>query len=89
MTEAEAKRQIVSIKTELNSITRELREIAGDLRGQNFKGIGAEMCASAIDDVAGNYEDVIRKLDRINVSEAIERIKAEEIDCPGCMIFNS
>lgn len=65
--DAKAKKELDSIKSELNSIIRELDDIAGDIR-RDFDGIGENACASRIEAVSGKYRTVLKKLRNIDVS---------------------
>ncbi len=78
MTEYEAKEQIRDIKNDLSRIIKDLYGIAEDLRGENFQGIGTEMCAGAITDVARNYEKVYNRLSNINISEVMADMETSE-----------
>lgn len=59
-----ARRELNDIKNELISIARELEDIARGVRN-DFTGIGNERCANCLENAAGKYRSVKRKLDNI------------------------
>lgn len=73
--DASARAELASIKTELNSIIRELEDISYGLRTK-FTGIGNEQCAQCIDRVIGQYETVRRKLNTMDTSTVTESYAA-------------
>ena len=62
---ASAKNELAAIKTELNSIIRELESISSGVR-RDFVGIGNEKCADCIDRVISNYYTVRSKLNNLD-----------------------
>lgn len=60
-----------SIKRELQSIIKELDNIAYGVR-RNFTGIGNDRCAQSIYSIADDYRYVKRKLDKIDTSKMSE-----------------
>ena len=56
------------VRNELGSIIRELNDISSGMRN-NFQGIGSERCADVISNVAVQYHEALRKLNRIDASK--------------------
>lgn len=65
--DAKAKKELNSIKRELNSMIMELEEISDGVR-TDFKGIGNDKCADCIDNVISQYRYVQKKLNNIDTS---------------------
>ncbi len=63
--DANAQRELNSIKSELNSIIRELEAISYGVR-HDFTGIGNDRCADCINSVLQNYYTVRRKLNNLD-----------------------
>ncbi len=77
MTESQAKAEIADIRIQLNSLIRTMRNVADGVE-HDFYGVGNEICARSIRDVAGKYDTVLRVLNSINVSDAFERINGKK-----------
>jgi len=69
--DAKARSELASIKTELDSIIRELESISGGVR-RDFVGIGNDKCADCIDRVLSQYYYVRRKLNNLDTSTVTE-----------------
>lgn len=69
--DSSARSQLDSIKYELDAVIREIYSISDGIRG-DFKGIGNEICADALRNIAGDYNRVKNKLNNINTSVITE-----------------
>ena len=58
--------ELDEVRRELSSILNELESISGGIRN-DFKGIGQEKCASAIDRVIHSYRGTLRTMNQITV----------------------
>lgn len=65
--DASAIYELNMIRSELQSIINELDSIAYEIKYQ-FKGIGNEMCANGISEVADKYRTVRRKLGNMDMN---------------------
>lgn len=65
--DANAKYELYLIKRELSSIINELNDIAYGVR-RDFTGIGNGRCATSISGSASHYRDVLRQLERMDLS---------------------
>ena len=73
MDERQAKAEIADIRTQLNSLISMMYNIA-DCVDRDFYGVGNELCAKAIRDVANKYGKVVSTLNSIDVSDAVAKI---------------
>lgn len=72
-----SKYELQLIKKELQSIIDELYAISGGVDG-DFEGIGNARCASSITRSAKHYEEVKRKLDKMDLTEVTEEFAAKQ-----------
>lgn len=56
-----------SCRAELRSIIGELREIESGVR-REFTGIGEDLCGNCIDRIAGKYDGVLVRLNRVDTN---------------------
>lgn len=63
-------------KKELRSIINELRSIEYGVR-HDFSGIGEQLCGDCIDSIADKYEDVLRRLERVDQNRLADWAKKE------------
>lgn len=61
---ASVKNEISLITDEMNSILKELYIVSNGVK-KDFYGIGNEICAKSIEDVASHYEKVVKLLGKI------------------------
>ena len=54
-----------SCKTEMNSIINDLKVIQSDI-GRDFIGIGEQLCANRIGELISKYQDLLKKLKKLN-----------------------
>lgn len=69
--DASAKSELNAIKTELDSIIKELERIRDGVRN-DFVGIGNDRCANCIDGVLNNYYRVRNKLNNLDTTTVTE-----------------
>lgn len=60
--------EIIKIRKELKNITRELDDIANDIRTE-FKGVGSNRCSLCLRDSSDEYKKLIRYFDNIDLSD--------------------
>ena len=60
--------EIIKIRKELKNITRELDNIANDIRTE-FKGVGNNRCSQCVKDSSDEYKKLIRYFDNIDFSD--------------------
>ncbi len=69
--------ELESIKTELQSIIDELRDISYGVN-RDFDGIGSERCSTSVQNAANHYVDVKSKLNRIDTTAVTEEFRAKQ-----------
>lgn len=67
-----------SCKSELRSIIRELRNIENDVRYGGSAGIGQDLCGDCIGRIAEKYDEVLRRLERVNMNHLASWIMKED-----------
>lgn len=73
--DANSQYELNSIKQELQSIIRELDDVAYGLDA-DFSNIGNDKAASCVSSVASRYRRVKQKLDNVNVDKVTEEFAA-------------
>lgn len=75
-------RELENIKQELKSIVNELYSISSDVRKDNF-GIGNDTCADGISRIAGYYNELEKRLERMDVNAlSDEFILRQKVNTP-------
>lgn len=69
--------EIYEIKRELKSIINELYDISHGVR-KDFSGIGNDVCANRIANIAQHYEGVKAKLDKLDTSTVTAEFVAKQ-----------
>ncbi len=69
--------ELESIKTELQSIIDELRDISYGVN-RDFDGIGSEHCSASIQKAANHYDDVKSRLNRIDTTIVTDEFRAKQ-----------
>jgi len=64
-------------RSELRSIIMELRDIEWGIR-HDFTGIGQDLCGNCIDKIAGKYDGVLSRLNRVNSNRLASWVTGEE-----------
>lgn len=72
----DAKYEVHLMVNELKSIINELYSISNGVN-KDFKGIGNELCANRINEVARHYEGVVKKLNKIDYSILFDDVTEE------------
>ncbi|MFI3326897.1 MAG: hypothetical protein R3Y35_12115 [Clostridia bacterium] len=65
------KMELLSIKSEFNSVISELESISNAVRS-NFTGIGNDKCSDSIDRVLNQYYSIIKKLNNLDTTTVTE-----------------
>lgn len=73
--DATAQRELSSIKSELRSIIREMKDISDGLKS-DFEGIGSEKCAKAVLNAVSQLEYANQKLNNLNTTAVTESYAA-------------
>lgn len=71
---AKGRRELEYIKSELNSIIRELDSISGGVR-RSFRGIGNDLCANSIDKVISQCRRAQTKLNNLDTHTLTDSFK--------------
>ncbi len=69
--------ELESIKTELQSIIDELRNISYGVN-RDFDGIGSELCSANIQKAANHYVDVKNRLSRIDTTIVTDEFRVKQ-----------
>lgn len=74
---AKAQNELYSIKTEFNSIIRELESIRDGIK-RDFVGIGNDVCASRLTDVLNSHYKARKSLNSVDISKVTEQYAAAQ-----------